>query len=102
MMYPDDSVLIIGTNGRPSLTVFIFVYRGLITVNVYRDEIKRAQTGSHNLCVTLLQFLCLRVFLYLLHADYRNIHSTDKMRTSLGCEDIPAGPHNFTGLFKWG
>lgn len=35
-----DSVLIAGTNGRPSLSAFIFVYKGLITKNVYRDEIK--------------------------------------------------------------
>lgn len=41
----DNSVLIIGTNGRPSLSAFIFVYKGLITKNVYRDEIKRAQTA---------------------------------------------------------
>lgn len=37
--------LCIGTNGRPSLSAFIFVYKGLITKNVYRDEIKRAQTA---------------------------------------------------------
>lgn len=37
--------LCIGTNGRPSLSAFIFVYKDLITKNVYRDEIKRAQTA---------------------------------------------------------
>lgn len=31
-----------GTNWRPSLSAFIFVYKGLMTKNVYRDEIKWA------------------------------------------------------------
>lgn len=37
--------LCIGTQGRPSLSAFIFVYKGSITKNVYRDEIKWAQTA---------------------------------------------------------
>ena len=61
----DNSVLIIGTNGRPSLSAFIFVYKGLITKNVYRDEIKWAQTAWKAITCVWVSYcgpwMCVRV-----------------------------------------
>lgn len=44
--------------------------------------------------------MCVCVFLYMLHTDYQNLHSTSKGRTFLRSEDILTGPHIFKGLFE--
>lgn len=36
--------------------------------------------------------------LYLPHTEYQTPHSTSKVRTLMGHEDILAGPHHFNGL----
>lgn len=43
--------------------------------------------------------VCVCVFLYSLHTEYQNLHSTSKVRTFWGHEDILACPYNFKGLF---
>lgn len=41
---------------------------------------------------------CVRVFLYLPHIEYPNLHSTSNVRTFARSKDILAGPQNFKRL----
>lgn len=47
-----------------------------------------------------IQQLCVCVFLYLLHTEYQNTHSTGKVRTLWGNKDILVGPRNSKGPFE--
>lgn len=43
---------------------------------------------------------CVWVCVFLQNIEYRNLHSTTKVRTFSRLEDILAGPQNFQGLFE--
>lgn len=44
--------------------------------------------------------MCACVFVYLLHTEYQNTHSTSKVSTFLGNKDNMTGPHIFKGLYE--
>ena len=48
------------------------------------------------MCVCVCVCLCV----HLLHPEFQNIHSTSKVRTFVGSENVLAGTHNLKGLFK--
>lgn len=44
--------------------------------------------------------VCVRALLYLQHTEDQNSHSTSKVGTILGSEDILVGLHNVKGQFE--